>query len=422
MYNNVNRVLIGDGTNSAATSLQTMVAGDLFLLNEAGTVITTEAAAALLPKYSKVSIAAGIGAGIVILSSPIQGSTVSKYAGHAYVAPLEQVTYVGYNGTSGTGIAAVVDTEYRLRILIKDTLRVQGERSTLIDINAPASPVQTVANVAYTIAKLFDQKDYNTNYQTGKVKLERTSNGTGTVLGGSATTAAVFGSDIITLSSASHGLVVGSIIRLGGTTYATGSTYVVTALPTSTTAKLDVVYKGATATITNANSLTLAGVSEYGFRITGLSQTSKVSQAANAPLDEYEWIVFDASYAPANIRLAVNYATVTTTQKANPGEGYWKQVADREEAAKGYWGDTSKRRFYDQRIASLVVINQAYISVIITHHDVHGGNFQENTTSPLKTEIYIPDGSAQATNTPTSNNFLAILNAYFSTVLGFPAI
>jgi len=422
MYNNVNRVLIGDGVNSAATSLQTMVAGDMFLLNESGVVITTEVAAALLPKYSKVSIAAGIGAGIVILSSPIQGSTVSKYEGHAYVAPLEQVTYVGYNGTTGTGIAADVDTDYRLRILIKDTLRVQTQRPTLIDINAPADPTQTTANAAYVIAVLFDQKEYGVNYQTGKVKLERTSNGSGTVFTGAVTVDVVKNSDIITMSGSGHGLAVGSIIRLNGTTPAAGSTYVVTALPSATTAKLDVVYKGETATIANAFALTLATVTEWGFRLTGLSQSSKVSQAANAPLDEYEWIVFDASYAPSDIRLAVNFASVLTTQATNPGQGYWKQIADREEAAKGYFGDTSKRRFYDQRIPSLVAVNQAYVSVIITHHDVHGGNFQSQTTSPLKTEIYLPDGSAQATNTPTSNNFLAILNAYFSTVLGFPAI
>ena len=102
--NLVNRVFIGDGVNTGGvTTLPQMQAGDLFLVDEVGNVITTTAAAAALSKFSKVRVAAGIGPGEVILSSPIQGNFVSTFQGKAYTAPVQQVTYVRDNRVATSG-------------------------------------------------------------------------------------------------------------------------------------------------------------------------------------------------------------------------------------------------------------------------------------------------------------------------------
>ena len=85
-------------------------------------------------------------------------------------------------------------------------------------------------------------------------------------------------------------------------------------------------------------------------------------------------------------------------------------MRDREEVAKGYLGDTSKRRFDDNRIASVVSTGQAYDSVVISHANVIGGDMQDSYRAPLQTEIYIPDGADQGLN--SGDNFLHVLNGF----------
>lgn len=422
-YNNVNRVLVGDGTNSGAiTHISGIQKGDLFLVDESNQIVATKAAAAALPKFEKVYIAAGIDSGIAILSSPIQGNTASKYEGKAFVQPSERVVILGYNGTASTGISVSADTEYRLRVLIKDSHRPNGMRQTLSDVNYTAGASDTDEIVAYKVAALYGQKDYGENYMADKVKLERVSDGTFNAADNDVSV--VNGSKQITFATAAThstgtAFVVGDIIRLGGTG-AGDPVYKITAVD-GLVLTLDVPYVGDTATIAAANAGQMATVTEWGFKLSGIAQNSKVSRGANEPFDQYEWISFDAVFSTADdLSSSQEAATFTEVTALAPGQGFWKQVADREEAAKGYFGDTSKRRWYDQRIDSAVVAGTEYGSVVITHADVHKGDFQGTYAAPLQTEIYIPRGTAQAT--AAGDNFLDILNGYFSDVLGFATI
>lgn len=248
-----------------------------------------------------------------------------------------------------------------------------------------------------------------------KVLLERVSNGTFTAFGANATV--VNGAKLVT--STAHGRAVGDIVRIGGTG-ATVGVYIVASVIDANNFTLDSPYKGTSGTVLAANIGTMTVVTSWGFKLTSLAQTSRLTLAGGAPFDEYEWIIFDASYALAAESTTNNTAApYTLSQIANPGQGFWKQVADREEFAKGYLGDTSKRRSWDQRITSQVVQGQMYDTVEITHQEIMKGDFQGNYESPLLTEIYIPNGSTQADPTPANNNFKAILNGYFGTVLGF---
>jgi len=421
-YNNVNRVLIGDGTNSGAiTHISGIQAGDLALIDENNNIIATNAAAQALPRFEKVTIAAGIADGIAILSSPIQGNTVSKVEAKGFVEPAEQVVTLGYNGTASTSIPAAADTEYRLRVLIKDSARPNGMRQTIGDVNYTAKDADK-AKLAYAIAALFDQKDYGDNYMSDKIKLERVANGT---FANTANTAAVVkGSTKVTKTSHGFGAVgVTGFVRIGGNAADT-PVYGYTVISTGEI-KLDVPYKGASATIAAANIRFIASTgtvpTEWGFKLTALSIDSNVNRAANEPFDQYEWINFEAVFSTTDdLASGQEVATTTNSVVGNPGQGYWKQVADREEAAKGYFGDTSKRRFYDKRINSTVVVGTEYDSIVITHADVQKGDFQGEYSAPLQTEIFIPNGANQGLG--TGNNFVHCLNGFFSTTLGFDAI
>lgn len=424
-YNNVNRVLIGDGENSGAiTHLSGIKKGDLLLIDESKNIIATVAAAAALPRFEKVTIAAGIADGIAILSSPIQGNTVSKFEGLGKVTPSEQVVTLGYNGTASTSIPAVADTEYRLRVLIKDAARPNGMRQTIGDVNYTAADADK-GKLAAAIAKLFDQKDYGDNYMSDKIKLERVSNGTYAATSGAA--AVVNGSTKVTKAGVTFGAVgVTGFVRIDTVTPTVASPVYGYTVIASGELKLDVAYKGATGPIAAANIKFIASTgtvpTEFGFKLTAIAQNSDVNRAANEPFDQYEYINFEAVFSTTDDLASGQIAATVTTVAGNPGQGYWKQVADREEAAKGYFGDTSKRRFYDKRINSVVNTAVEYDSIVITHADVQGGDFQGQYSAPLQTEIYIPDGGAQGDATAGNNKFLAKLNGFFGTKLGFAAI
>lgn len=423
-YNNVNRVLIGDGTNSGPiTHISGIQKGDLFFLDEKGNIVPDVATAQALPKHERVKIAVGIGPGEAILSSPIQGNTVSKYEGTTYVAPQEMVTYLGYNGTAGTGIAVTEGTEYRLRVLINDDQRTNGQRQTLADANYTA-PTNDAIDTISPLVCLFTQTDYTHNYFQDKVCVEKVADAVGAAVVGGVDVIA--GSDLITVPT---GLVttVGTGLRIGGSAFSF-PVFIVDEIVSVNAGgsgvdvfKVDQAYTGPTATAIAADAFdATAGAIEWGIKLTGKPQTSFINRGENEPLDEYEWIIFEGAFTDANDLASTQYAALETVDtQANPGQGYWKQVADREEHAKGYLGDTSKRRFHDKRIDSNTEVGVGYDSVIITHADVHGGNFQDTYRAPLKTETYIPTGG---TGQGDPAGFIGILNGFFSDVLGFGAI
>jgi hypothetical protein len=421
MYKGVNKVLIGDGTNTG-TTLAGIKAGDLFLLNEAGTVLTA-AAAASLPKFARVTIAAGIADGIAVLSSPIQGNTVSAYVGQSYVAPAEQVAYLGFNGTASTGFAATAGTKYRLRILIKDAVRVNGQRSTFCDVNYTATATDTDYSVLTKLMNLYLAKDYGVNAFQNLVKVEKVSDDA-TVLASDNTVDVVKGSNKITFDTAATYdtgtlYAVGDTIRLGGAGI-TAPVYVITEV-NGLILTIDSAYQGASATIAAASAVYVDTPTEFGLKLTSIAQSSKVSRAANEPLDQYEWVIFDAALTDADDRATAQYqAAYTVATKSNPGQGYWKQVAQAEEAAKGYLGDTNRTTYYARRINNKVVVNATYDSIIITHANIMGGDFQDTYRAPLQTIVYAPAASAQMTD--ANDNFLAVLNNFFGTVCGFPDI
>jgi hypothetical protein len=425
-YNNVNRVLIGDGNNDGSTAhISGIEKGDLFFLDEKGNIITTAAGGSEdLSKFEKVQIAVGIDTGEAILSSPIQGNTVSKYESTTYVAPTEMVTFLGYNGNAGTGIAVTQGEEYRLRVLIKDDQRFNGQRMTLSDSNYEA-PTNDAIDTISPIICLFTQTDYGHNYYADKVCVEKIADATGAaVLGG---VDVVAGSDLITVPT---GLVtsVGTGLRVGGSDVKL-PVFIVEEIVSVNEGgsgvdvfKVDQAYTGPTASAvaTDAFDATVGSI-EWGIKLIGKPQVSYINRGENEPVDQYEWINFEGAFTSADDLASTQYVAIETVDtKADPGQGYWKQVADAEEAAKGYLGDTSKRRFHDKRIDSNTEVGVGYDSIIITHADIHGGDFQDTYRAPLKTEIYIPTGG---TGQGSPTDFVGVMNGFFATVLGFePAV
>jgi hypothetical protein len=327
------------------------------------------------------------------------------------------VSFLGYNGTAGTGIAVQEGDEYRLRVLIKDDQRTNGQRMTLADANYTA-PTNDAVDTVSPLVCLFTQTDYAVNYFQDKVCVEKVSDGAG-----AATTVDVIaGSDLITVPTGTISSI-GTGVRVGDAADTTFPVFIVEEIVSVDlngsgvdVFKIDQKYTGPTANGVVAGAFDATdGALEWGIKLTGKPQTSFINRGENEPLDQYEWIMFEGAFTDANDLASVQYSALeTVAQQVNPGQGFWKQVADREEAAKGYLGDTSKRRFHDKRIDSNTEVGVEYSSIVITHTDIHKGDFQGSYDAPLKTEVYIPSGGLAGE--------IAIINGYFADVLGFAPV
>jgi len=388
-------------------------AGTIAVFNEEGVSVTD--VATNISKITQVMIGQSLGGGNVRLSSPIQINTVSNFMSAPYKAPTEQVTFVGFDGTSGD-LPAKASTDYRLRIHIKDSLRTHGQRPTLIDANYPADVAATQFKIANYIAKVFDIKDLGHNYAEDKVLLERVCDGT---IGASLALAYTTTNGSKSVTATAHTCAVGDVIKFGGASAPTNSTpyYVVASVKDANTIVLDVAYKGATLVHGAANTRKVTAIGKCGFKLTALSQKAFIGEGTNSPVDQYTYLAFEAGFGDVSYNAdPSDYAVVNKAVKAYGGNGFWKQVAQDEESAKGYLGDTDNINWYADRINSNVVVGEQYKVITIDSFDIHPGSLQDTMSSPIKTTIYLPATSAN------NANVIQALNTVFATVGGMPVI
>ena len=114
-------------------------------------------------------------------------------------------------------------------------------------------------------------------------------------------------------------------------------------------------------------------------------------------------------------------AQITYATKPVLGNGYYKQVRIDERASQTYNGWHAKTSYEHKKPVSLVDETKGYDYITIESYTHMLGDFRQYTNESQVCKIYIPTGEAQS-DEDTANSFAAILNGYFSTLLGFPAL
>src|SRR3990167_2397765 len=88
------------GSNKAVTTgttVATMAAGDVAVVNMSGLILN----ATTVVNEDRVQIVQSQGSTLPPIISPvIRKDTVSAYRGGRYIAPVQQIDFAGYNGTS----------------------------------------------------------------------------------------------------------------------------------------------------------------------------------------------------------------------------------------------------------------------------------------------------------------------------------
>jgi hypothetical protein len=298
-----------------------------------GNRFLTAAAYAALTSTAKFRILQGKGAGKAMMKSPelTKGNVTITSAAHK--AAVQQVTTIGYNGTTGA-LPVANDTAFHIKLRKNDN--DAANRSQPMSLFA--GPVKTDASgtqeeLALALAKSFNKNFYD-EPANGYAKAElicsnagavtTAATGTLTATNGSVTVTGT-GATILTEFSA------GDYVRFG--TALTSPVYkVVTATDNGATGTLvlDRPYTGATGTFVAgaAHYITAAGAAaaNFGIVITGVEAPFDVNKFRNYYANRFTVSFSDES------------TLISHTQGARNGNGVWQQVALDEYMSYGFEG------------------------------------------------------------------------------------
>lgn len=278
-----------------------------------------------LSSTDKYFIVQGKGAGVPLMKSAAITKGTASFSIAKYKAAVQQVTYVGYNLTTGS-LPTANSTDFWIKIRKRDN--DAANRSQPMSLFA--GPVKTDATgtqeeLAFALVKS-GLKNFSDEPANGYLKFEAVSNGTMTATAANATV--VNGSKVVTFAS-NVTIATGTLLAIAGATYK-----VAVGVSAGTTLTLNIAYQGASATITAGTTYatnigTLASATTFGVRLTGVAAPFDV----NAFRDYYA-NRFTTSFSDSS--------TLITVSGAQNGNGVWQQVAMDEYLSYGFEGENNQ--------------------------------------------------------------------------------
>jgi len=246
-------------------------------------------------------------------SAAFDGGTIANAVSKDYAALTEQVTYVGYNGTSGS-LDAANATYYSLGIVLNHTFGLLNN-SPLIKTIPFKSTAATQSNIAAGIVnagvKAFDRQ------ANRDVKFERINSGAVSDALGTATLSVVNqGTDIVFSEDMTALVTAGTIIRIGGLGAGTTPCYIVSSVDAGVGAArvytLDQKFQGSTDTAVAANLVESVTEGDWGIKMTGVS----ITDAKFNPITDTPYVV------DFEVELNDNFSTAEVTYSTQPDIGF----------------------------------------------------------------------------------------------------
>lgn len=322
-------------------------------------------------------------------SARIRGIDVMECLGKTYSAPAEQVTVIGYNGTTGS-IDTTQGPDFMLTLVETWDDKFWSEQQ-----NRKAYEYYSTAATQYLIAKsMVEQINYDGFRAllggTGqRISATMLSDGTFTANGANACTV-VNGSDIVT-EATSRTYSIGDNIRIGGTGN-TVAVYVVTATSATDSTlsalqyRLNTYYQGASATVSNANWGKMTVQTNFGIKLAGLPLTW------TKDFFKYMKVSFHVDL------LGFGSTTYTDSVVATKGNGYGQEVAEFESFAAGNEGALNRTMVPLPLGRTDASSTGTYSSIVMKSADRSNKSAITATTPALvQTYMFIPTTAALIT-------------------------
>jgi hypothetical protein len=275
-----------------------------------------------LPANGQFRILQGLGTGLPLMKSPILTKSRVFASVSKHVEAQQQMTIVGYNGTTGA-LPTANDTDFWIKIRKRDN--DAANRSQPMSLFA--GPVRTDATgtqeeLAYLLVRngLKNFKDEPANHY---LKFEAVSDA---APGSSSTGDVTNGSRDITGITITTEAVGDTVVITDSVTGLT-ATYLITAVG-ATSVTLNYAYQGTTE-LAAAYDFGVAGA-DYGVRLTGIQAPFNVNT-----FRDYYANRFTATFSDTS-------TLVTHMQGAFNGTGMWQQVAMDEYMSYGFEGENNQ--------------------------------------------------------------------------------
>ena len=333
--NNVFSVVLDDNTKTALPGAlavvtdQNLPAGSICAVDAGMRHLTTPAALAAAGRYRLVQ---GRGAGKSLMMSPmisVEGSTVSA---SKHRLAVQQVSTVGFNGTTGS-LPVAAETDFYIKIRKNDNDAANRSQPMSLfagPVRTDATPTQAELAFALRLNGIANFKDEPANnYLTFDVITGATGTATPAGVG---TITAVKGSKVLTVTGTTVATTfpVGTAVRLGTTV--SSPIFLVTASDNAAkTITLDApVNASGTFAAGAAQSITAANLAAgaCGVVLTGVQADFNVNSFRDYYVNRFTVTFSDVS-------------TLVTTSGARTGSGVWQQVAMDEYMSYGFEGENS---------------------------------------------------------------------------------
>lgn len=371
------------------------------IFREGGTIATaTTAAADVAAGRTKFTIGYKDSNGVFQTSDVIDATTVSNYVGKKSVAVAEQVTYIGYNGSANSIIAANSNTYSISLWFTNDT--ISGFMDQLIKYGFYKSDS---TGAQFEIASGLALSLYNNlkNELEYRVKVERVCSGVQTAVPTAAdnftftTGSKYFTATDIDDATGTAALVVGDAIVIG--TAATSPVYRITAIDAVTNiGTLDVPFAGTTATIADGSLKVivkaLAEAADWGLKLTGVAKTWVLG---SYPFGKVKWTTELDGFGAT---------IVTESVAATVGVGAYETVSEAEWFAQGNEGGTSRYRVRGDAPAYVprkeTVSGTYYSTLSFKHYHTMQSEIGPLNNSPKAVVVFLAAPSVTAAANATS--------------------
>jgi len=267
-------------------------------------------------------IVQGKGAGVPLMKTPAikkGGETISS---KAFVPKTQQLTAIGFNGTTGA-LPVANETSFYIKIRKNDNDAANRSQPFSLFAQFKTDATATQEELAFGLVAN-GIANMRLEPANGYLRFEALINNAGAAITGPTTYDVVYGSKTVTIDAAiTAGLAVGDVIVLDGIAYKVEAI-------SATAVTLESAYQGATATIAAASvkgvAAATAATADFGVRLRGVE----------APFDVVRFRDFYVNRFTATF--SDDATPVTHLQGASEGVGAWQHVAMDEYMNYGYEG------------------------------------------------------------------------------------
>lgn len=390
--------------------------GEVLIVNETGAIMTDASTVGTAPRFRVVQRSGNR----LIYSPVIAGQNVKAYKGIDGSSGSDQVTTIGYNGTSGSiDVSGTDDFVMNLQLNFDESM--WSEQSNNYPFIVPSSSTVNQMYVAESLARQINYQltnggNFSIAGEGPIVKAKLLSADAGAAIGAITDTVIGFaGSKTVTINDVSGSSVTGLFVA--GDYFRAGN------------ATTDPVYKVASSTVTSAGGvITLTMPLQANVNLVGTtSEIITASQAAAAAAgvvltgqalkftkDFYKYLQVTFKVLIKNASFGAT--TLATTAAVRP-VGSGTQVSEMESFAEGFRGILNRTIIPLPTPKSDADTSVNYDMIYISWEDTTDTSPVDGT-KPARSELYIcmVDGASQ-TSTAT-NGVLTVLNAYMLTTPG----